>query len=275
MKSAGTAAVQVPKAEIPSAAITSDLRGTIQIVQPGGLDHLYDLIAASFWPLLIALLVFIYRGYVRKFLAALVMRVENGASLKAGIFEIGPVNSQSAAEQAAKLDAEAKQAIEQDGEVVAHHGAQWERFSPQYSQTSVDALKLMYVIAEDLSLREIQSEFKSPVVRNVRVGEQEFDGYMAVADAPYFIEAKVFRRRVKRETAYRIADRFSTSLRLVRGRATRGILAVVYAGDEDIDLLGERQKWQTATRAAAVPIEVRTFRLKDLSEKYRVVVNYR
>lgn len=247
---------------------SSDIRGTIQIVQPSG-DHLADFAIALIWPVLIGLLVILFKKQIRAFLDVMIDRVKAGASIKAGPLEIGSVEVQTTAQQAARLETEVKQTAE--SEQTSESSATPESVETQPETASIEApkneeLKSAYVVAEDLALREIQAEFNAPLVRNVSITGEQFDGFLA-ADQQHLIEVKFFRLPAKIKTADRMAAKFGASLFRLGARSVRGILAIVF--DTDVDIAHERQKFvSAAARNSSIPIDVRIYLFADLRTKY-------
>lgn len=254
----------VQLAAMPSTAINSELHGTIQITEPGVSDHIYDFFSTLAWVILIAGLVIAFRHHVIAYLDILKERLEKGAKVKIGGIEIEGIAAQSTNEQVARLNAEVQQAIadREDGaaELVQHI------VDPQ----RVNRFKSVYLAAEDLALREVQTEFHTPISRNVKVGADGFDGSFTHGPFRYFVEVKLFTRSKLSTVGLRTIDVFVDTMSKYP-RSVVGLLAIVY--DADVDLIAERQNIEQMVSRGGPPIVVRTYALGALAEKYNVTIS--
>lgn len=204
------------------------------------MEILAGILPTLLWVLLIAGIVWRFNSPIHSLLNAIAKRLEAGAALKFGRFEIGELTTpQLPEEQKARLQAEVQEII---------------RTTPIEMQADTKAsLQSMYIQAEELALRAIQAEYGSSVQRQASLGHGvNVDGIIKIKNDITIIEVKytihkisldvvknaITQLRGYRDSVPRIKDA-KFILALVHDQAEPGISEVVIreqAHKADIDL---------------------------------------
>jgi hypothetical protein len=217
---------------------------------------LASLIQTALWVLLIGAIAVRYHKVFGAILQAIQKRIEMGSELKAGPISLGPVSPQSPEQQVIKLDQEVAEAL------VAEEEEPQQPANPTTIRTS-------YLQAEDLALREIQTEFGVALSRLVQARGLEFDGFFVQDSTAYVIEVKYARRGVPRSILQQSVDRILARTGRLEWSKVRVILVVVY-GDASVDLLAADQILSQWLASYGDRIIIRTYSLARLAKKYGI-----
>jgi len=217
---------------------------------------MFEFLGSLLWVALFAGVLWRHDKPIRQLLSSLNKRIELGASIKAGPFELAEVKSQDSEQQRLNLNHEAESVA---SELV-----------PQPSPIDKASAKLAYLHAEDLALRAIQNEFGAPIARQVELGTfATFDGFFARKGELYVIEVKLHRapRNIKidgnliRDTLWKVIGLGQQRLKLI-------YVAVFDA--RDIDIAAEEEKLRYQFSHYQDSVIVRCFTLIDLNRRFGV-----
>lgn len=182
-------------------------------------------------------------------------RIESGSEVKVGPFELGQLNPQNPSQQAAKTESEIKENLKSD-ETVLGSGIK-------------NTLRTNYLIAEELAIRAIETEFNQSARRQVAFGDRDgFDGIFALEGQAQIIEVKYFTNAV---SAQRVRDSISRIKNLYESYGWRNVRIIFV-------LVAENEKYFTkvseklADIAEDMEAEVifRSYTLTSLREKFGV-----
>jgi hypothetical protein len=134
------------------------------------MKELAPLLQTLLWVTLIGWIVWRYQTALDDLIAAVKRRLDSGGGLKVGPLEFPPLSPLDADEQKQKIDREISQLVAPTEERPQADDA------PVQIQDSKN-LRQTYLRAEDLALRQIQSEFGVSISRQVKWGvDLQFDG---------------------------------------------------------------------------------------------------
>ena len=172
-------------------------------------------------------------------------------------------------EQKQKLDEEV-----QDANIKLGHGESDKILATQkQTDTTLEVFtRANIVLAEDLALREIESEFGGPVYRQVTIAQQfPVDGLLTYRGNRIIVEVKYVRRSLMtlRSTLSRIGERFRTILRSVFPPSSF-ILAVVVEDIPEEHRRSEIQQIEKLLSSLDPPIQLRIYDFNALKQKYGI-----
>lgn len=172
-------------------------------------------------------------------------------------------------EQKQKLDEK-----EQDVEIELSYGESDKILTTQKQTTTT--LKFLtranIVLAEDLALREIESEFGGPLYRQVTIAQQfPVDGLLTHGSKMIIVEVKYVRKSLMslRRTVGRLGDRFRTILHSVFPPSSF-ILAVVAEDILEDHRQSEIQHIEKLLSSLDLPIQLRIYDFNVLKQKYGI-----
>lgn len=218
-----------------------------------------SVIQTILWVGLIGAIIWRYHRQISALLEAIQKRIDAGSGIKAGPFEIAPLQSQDPEQQKKKADEEISEVIESAETAEAIE-------SPLLSE-KYDNLRTRYFQAEDLALRAIQAEYGIPISRQVNVGPIGFDGLFAKGGTGHIIEVKYSQRLYPADHIRELAERIFSVIARYNWRNVKLIIAVVY-GDDSIDLEKERGRLLGSLNTFEGVVDVRCFSLKKLAEQF-------
>jgi hypothetical protein len=141
------------------------------------------------------------------------------------------------------------------------------------SQPENTLLRSDYLLAEELALREIESEFKSTIRRNVALGSDNygFDGVLCENNKYLFIEIKII-RRIKTRL---LTDILKETIARVRKNNVPSSLLICFVTIGGETRIPQQQLDNLAQFALSINVEVvfRVFCLEDLIKKYGAANN--
>lgn len=228
---------------------------------------LVPLLQTALWVGLIIWLIHRYNKQVSGVLTAIQKGIAEGRPVKAGsFFELGQlIRPQGVEEQSKRIDEEVQQLQATGPQALTPP-------SPEASRRSDVSLKKKYLLAEDLVMRELQSEFGAVINRSVRFGGVELDGIFVKEGNGYGVEVKFFRNRNSADRILLSLSRIEEALRRLGLRNFTIILALVCLNDAAVSpavIEGIRARAsQLGTLGTAIMIRV--FPLQELADKFGI-----
>ena len=222
-----------------------------------------ELLQTILWVGLIAGIVWRFHQPIDGILHALHHRIESGSGVRAGPFELTQqLRPLPPEQQAARLEAEVSQL--QQADVVQGDAATQD--APPTESTR--QLRDRYQQAEDLALREIQSEYGAPINRQVTLGkDQGFDGFFVQDGSAHIVEVKLVRKRVGDAVLRQSAARLVSSVDWYGWRNVEIILSFVIA-DASIDADTEQRRVSRLAAEFDNRIVVKCYSLETLARRY-------
>jgi hypothetical protein len=215
------------------------------------------------WVGLIVWLIFRYHHQVVEILKAVQDRIIKGSSVKAGPFELGEdIRPQDVEEQNKRIEQEVQQ-IEEDRSPPATSSEQ-HRIQP--SRTNV---RKRYLLAEDLVMRELQSEFDAVMNRSVRFSDIELDGMFAKDGAGFGVEVKYVSDRFRLDQILQTLDGLQRKFHRFGWRRFSLILAMV-CESEDVLTPAMVEKIQDHASKLGLCLMTRVYSLTSLSAKFGI-----
>ncbi len=218
------------------------------------------LLQTILWVGLIAFVLIRYHRILESLVSSLQRRIDSGAGIKLGPVELAELVKPLAPEQQAK---------KLDEEIAQIEKARQLELPGEVRYPTKEAIRALYLRAEDLVLREIAYEYQSPVGRQIQLGKNlAFDGVFAKDGVLHVVEIKYTDTRPLLNA---LIDQ--TITRLISKIEERGwknvriIFAVVY-GSLAIDLEQERQRIGAIVKGRSTAVDVRCYHLSELAEKF-------
>ena len=170
----------------------------------------------ALWALLIIGLIVWFNKPIQKILQAFQRRVEAGNAVKAGWFELSELKPLSPEQQRQKTKDEVVDVISDPQSLLLSAGESENR----------TAIYLQY---EDLALRAIQTEFDTPVVRQVGGAERaKFDAAFVKDGRLHVVEVKTYAKHIGFERLRSSVTKIAEATKRTGGPRSRLIVAVVY-----------------------------------------------
>ncbi len=217
------------------------------------MDAWVPLFQTLLWVLLIGGGLWRYHAQVADVLEAIRDRVRKGSKITTPFFELGespPVQSEES--QKRELLAEVRDATDQDTEAPLH-------------------LRFVYdraFLAEELAVRELQSEFGVSINRHVAVGpDAGLDGMFAKDGRGYGIEIKFTRRPLPQDIARNAVQKLQLHTTRLGWRRFTLVLAVIH-GNDDADLAAEQARIEAVTKKIGYDVIVRVYSFSELARKF-------
>ncbi len=162
-------------------------------------------------------------------------------------------------EQRLKLERETEEVIASDQSGDAPH---------QQGIVETSSVKSTLLLAEELALREVQSELGVQINRQVSIGvDLDLDGVFAKGGSGYGVEVKYIRKDLERSSLHPLLRNFASSLRKYNYNNFQFFLVLVT--DEGAHISPERiENLAKYANELKVPFQHRIYKLRDLREKY-------
>ena len=171
-------------------------------------------------------------------------------------------------EQKAKLEEEAREALEEVSTTSNHQALQ----ANQHIELKTTDVKKSILLAEDLVLRELETEFKTSINRNVAIGSHfELDGMFAKGGEGYGIEVKYLNYSTSPKAIQNVINKFSNMAAISQWKRFHLILAFVVHGGNNLnrkETLNEAI-YEYVTQSK-LDIDLRFYDLGSLQRKYGV-----
>jgi hypothetical protein len=228
-------------------------------------DHLkaiIPLMQTVLWVGLIGSIIYRYHRSIESIIESLKRRIDSGGGLKLGPVELAALAKPLDPEQQIKkLNEDVAQLVEAE-RAAGSSGA-----SPPLKRENIQA---QYLRAEDLALRELQSEYDVTIGRQIQLGSNlAFDGAFVQDGRLYIIEVKYSRRLLPRAIVQQTVERCFSRIRSRAWKSTRLIFAVVYE-DLNIDLAKEKERIWKVVAEYGEEADVRCYHLAELATKFGI-----
>jgi len=227
------------------------------------MEHIAPLIQTILWVGLIGGIVYRFNKPIYGVLVALQKRIESGSNVKAGPFEISDLKPQEADAQKQKALAEIKEALEVEEAIPSAVMAPPATDSLVKFKTSIPR----YFQAEDLALRAIQTEFGTPINRQVTAGRDGgFDGVFTSQGHTNVVEVKYVPGKNMSPKIRPSIQHLTKIIEQYRWENAQIILVVVFENDEDIKK--PMEILSSAFSENRVPVVVRIFTMGHLLKRF-------
>src|SRR5260221_10251232 len=216
------------------------------------------------WILLITGVLWRFNAQAVAILNAVKKRIEQGSSFKAGPVELGQdLRPQEPEQQKKRLDDEVKQAQQEDAKSSSSH-------AQLIAKISESGFRGRVLIAEELAMRELQTEFGGVINRQVIVGRDfGMDGMFVKDGAGFGVEVKYVRKNLPREHLKQTVFQLKNFVQSRGWRRFTMVLVVVYDGEDD--QLQKQQEFLDSTLSEFQDFLLwRLYSLKQLTEKYGI-----
>jgi len=225
------------------------------------MEHIAPLIQTVLWVSLIAGIVWRFHAPIYGLLVALQKRIEAGSNVKAGPFEItDQLKPQDPIAQKEKATAEAQEALDSQNQLAP---------VAKSVVGPLTQIRARYFQAEDLALRAIQSEYDSPIKRQVTAGRDDgFDGVFVADGRTNVIEVKYIASKGQNQKIKPSIQRLTTTIQQYGWPNAQIILALVFEQEEDVK--HARELLSIAFAQNDVPVVVRVFTMHQLNAQFGV-----
>jgi hypothetical protein len=225
------------------------------------MEHIAPLIQTVLWVCLIAWIVWRFHAPIYGLLVALQMRIEAGSNIKAGPFEItDQLRPQDPNAQREKAAAEIEEATS-DQPPTATAKNLLRRATPPIHER--------YFQAEDLVLRAIQSEYGTPMHRQVTAGRDSgFDGVFTSGGKTNIVEVKYIAPQGKPPRMRESIHRLTKVIEQYRWQSAQIILALVFESPKDVK--HQAEILFVGFSENSVPVIPRVFTMPELEAKFGV-----
>ena len=202
-------------------------------------------------------LLFCFRRQTLSILRAIQRRIETGATVKAGWFELSEqIRPQTPEAQRKRLDDETKEVL----------GSQLKSQATE-TTTKPEDVRSQVVQSEDLAIRALQDEFGVPVNRQVTVGAgTPFDAAFFKDGMLFLVEVKTFLRPVDRLALQNTIARLIGYSDALPNLPKRYLLALVFRTEAEITQ--NEEKVILALGNFGSKVEVRMYVLRELQVKF-------
>ncbi len=222
-------------------------------------DGFASFLQTVLWVSLWTTILWLYHEPIGALLEALKQRVDSGGAIKFGPVEMAALRSQGPEEQINKLNSEVAEIVNAESEA--------DKVDVAETHQNADDIRAQYLSAEDLALREIQSEYGIPIGRQIALGHDlGVDGFFASGGRAHIVEVKLLGRLYFTTLLVAALDRIISQLYRSHWRNVEIILAVVFNSDE-VDLDRERSRI-TAALDGRDDVTIRCYHLSALARKY-------
>ena len=214
------------------------------------------------WVLLITGVLWKFHAQAVALLGAIKTRIEKGSSVKAGPFELGQdLRPQEPEQQKKRLDDEVKQAQQEEAKSSSTH-------AQLIAKPSDSDFRSRILIAEELALRALQSEFDVVINRQVKMGSDlGLDGAFVKDNRGFGVEVKYSRKDLSETQLRHVVSQFMNYAKLRNWKQFTMILAVVYDGP-DSELHTQQETLDSTLNEFQGFVQWRLYSLSQLSQKY-------
>ncbi|MBN2722582.1 MAG: hypothetical protein JXR95_00765 [Deltaproteobacteria bacterium] len=210
------------------------------------------------WPIFTLVLVLLFKGPI----SDLIRRIKKGSLLGGIEFEAEKAEILPPSEQKRKLEAEVKEAAE---------SLSYDKKGPEEYDSSALAQKLE--LAETLVLKDIEVEYGGNLRRQVYLYGNTFDAVTWTRRGVTAIEVKVIGTKADIRTFRTLFEKAENVATQYKRNIFSFVLAIVTIDQSPEDREGLRQKLVDIKRDMRVPIEVRTYDLLELEQRYGVSIS--
>jgi hypothetical protein len=221
------------------------------------------LLQTVLWVGLIVWLIFRYNKQVEAILTAIQGRITRGSSVKAGPFELGQeIRPQDVQEQSKRIEEEVQELEAAAVQVLPDA-------TPESARRTQNSFRRRYLLAEDLVMRELQSEFGVVINRSVRFANFQLDGIFAKDGGGFGIEVKYVSRRIAFDRLLSSLANIHTALQRLGWRRFTLILVLVCETD-DVVSPSDIERIQSRASELGITIITRVYTLRALADKFGI-----
>jgi len=224
------------------------------------MEYVAPLLQTFLWVCLVGGIIYRYHEAIDSILQALQNRIESGSGLKVGPVELQEsLKPQNSEQQRKRVEQEVTQLInvETKSELAA-----------KALDNSSTTLRSIYLQAEDLALRAIQSEYKTPLNRNLQAAPDfGFDGFFVHNGKGHIVEVKYSSLRFPPPLAKETVDRIFSRIKGYGWKNVRVILVIVHA-DESLDLVKEKDRLLKAIENYGDQVELKCYSMSKLGNQF-------
>lgn len=227
------------------------------------MEYMAPLIQTVLWVGLIGGILLKFHAPIYGILSALQKRIESGSNVEAGPFKLfDQLKPQDVSGQKEKVASELRQTLNQAEEKDAATLK-----TPRLR--TISPFQDRYFQAEDLVLRAIQAEYRSPVTRHVTGGsDRGFDGVLSVNGRITIIEVKYVSHFLSVLPFQKALDYISKAVISYRWHDPQIILAVVFERSDEIS--GGKLKLEEIVKDIPITVIIKCYSIVDLREKFGV-----
>jgi len=223
------------------------------------MEHITSLIETILWLGLIVWLVFRFQPQIEAIVTSIQKRIDSGSTIKAGPFTVEGLRPQPVEDQKRKAKEEVQETIGQDTETN----------NAKARKKVTDALLSVYMRAEDLALRAIQSDYGATINRQVTAGRDPgFDAAFVKDGRLYIVEVKYIQGISSIVRIRASIERLANSIEKYHWKNAEIILAVVMANS--IDIHEADKKFFQVLDGIQVPIKIRPFYFGELETRFGI-----
>lgn len=223
------------------------------------MEHITSLIETVLWVGLIVWLVLRFQPHIEAVVTSIQKRIDSGSTIKAGPFTVEEFRPQPIEDQKKKAKEEIQEAI----------GHEIETTNTEARQKVTDALLSVYMRAEDLALRAIQSDYGATINRQVTAGRDTgFDATFVKDGRLHIVEVKYIQDISNIVRIRASIERLANSIESYHWKNAEIILAVVMANSMDIHEADK--KFVQVLEGIQVPVKIRPFYLGELETRFGI-----
>lgn len=154
-------------------------------------------------------------------------------------------------------------------EVLAESSNEVDEFSKNQNTSSRSQIKESIYHAEDLAIREIESEFGVSINRQVSVGgDVGMDGFFVKNNKAHAIEVKYAVKPLSRNLLANELRKIESSISRLGWKRFSVMLVVVFDDLDKYDLANEKERLSIATDIFPFDVDVRFYGLSQMKHKY-------
>jgi len=223
------------------------------------MEYITSLIETILWVGLIVWLVFRFQSQIEAIVTSIQKRIDSGSTIKAGPFTVEDLRPQPVEDQKKKAKEEIQEAIGQDTGTT----------NTEARQKVADALLSVYMRAEDLALRAIQSDYGATINRQVTAGRDPgFDAAFVKDGRLHIVEVKYVQDVSSIIRIRPSIERLANSIEKYHWKNAEIVLAVVMANN--IDIHEADKKFFQALEGIQVTVNIRPFYIGDLEARFGI-----
>lgn len=222
------------------------------------MQYIAPLIQTILWVGLIAGLVWRFNKPIFDLLDALQERIKYGSAVKAGPFELSELKPLTLNAQREKMTTELHELMNVSSPSP-----------PQIPSNSIDSLKSRYLLAEDMALRAIQTEYDVPINRQVTVASDVgFDAAFVLDGSLHVVEVKYSYHKISVEIIRSTINQIISIFDKFNWKNTKILLVLVYEEPPGVGI--DLQQLSLITKDYSVPIIIKTYSFNELERRFGV-----
>lgn len=223
------------------------------------MEPILHLIETALWIGLIVWLVFRFQNHIEAIVTSIQKRIDSGSTIKAGPLTIEDLRPQPVEDQKKKAQEEIKEALGNDTEGQTKESV----------RKVTDALMSVYMRAEDLALRAIQSDYDVTINRQVTAGRDPgFDAAFAKDGRLHIVEVKYIQNIASIQRLRESIERLTNSVENNHWKNVEIILAAVMTNNIDIHEADE--EFLQMLEGIKIDVKIHPYYLGDLEARFGI-----